>query len=699
MALPPLRQELSLLPGPALLDGQPSHTLHDPVRNVYFQLDWPTFEILSRWMMSDPAHIIQDIEQHTTLTITEDDLIAVAEFLAQNELLQVQPGQAGKMAGHLQKLSGNWWQWLLHHYLFFRVPLVKPDRLITRLERYTRFVFTPWFALATLLALLFGVVQIYRGWDSFSSTLLDQFSIKGVLGYGLTLILVKVLHELGHATTAKRFGCKIPTMGVAFLVMLPVAYTDTNDVWRLTSKQQRLAVAGAGILTELMIAIWAGFLWYWLPDGLARSIAFMLATTTWVATVLINASPFMRFDGYFLLSDFLGLPNLHTRAFALARWHLREVLFGIHAPKPEAFSAARERRLILFAWATWIYRLSLFIGIAFLVYTFFIKLLGILLFLVEVMWFIWRPFKLEFKVWRELWPAIRQGKHTRRTMILASGIVLALLMPWQASVTSSGLLRPQQYEVIYAPKHSRLAHKFLPDDAVVRAGQPLLQLDSPELAFNMASSEAKLQALQTLVAVSGFSEEQKKQLQGMQGQVLAAMSEQLAQRDIKEKMLRVAPFSGRFRWINPDIREGEWLSESEPLALMIGQGGYQVTMMLPEDDVVQLVKGDEGRFYPESAPLQSVSLKVASIAEEPVHYLQEPLLASQHGGSLLVREKNNVLVSDVALYQVTLTATDMPKDLLMHGWRGKVVVHGRSRIPVVSWVRHAVAVFWREAGF
>ena len=78
-------------------------------------------------------------------------------------------------------------------------------------------------------------------------------------------------------------------------------------------------VAAAGIATELTIAVWAMLAWVWLPDGPLRAMAFLLATTTWVSTVLINASPFMRFDGYFLLSDFLQMPNLHACAFALAR--------------------------------------------------------------------------------------------------------------------------------------------------------------------------------------------------------------------------------------------------------------------------------------------------------------------------------------------------------------------------------------------
>src|SRR5690606_2711789 len=110
--------------------------------------------------------------------------------------------------------------------------------------------------------------------------------------------------------------------------------------------------------------------------------------------------------GYFLLADFLQLPNLHARAFALARWHLREALFNLGESPPEQLSKRMQSGLILFAWATWIYRLFLFIGIALLVYHFFIKAMGIFLFAVEIAWFVLVPVWRETKEWGARWPRI-----------------------------------------------------------------------------------------------------------------------------------------------------------------------------------------------------------------------------------------------------------------------------------------------------
>ena len=142
-------------------------------------------------------------------------------------------------------------------------------------------------------------------------------------------------------------------------------------------------MGAAGILVELAIAAWATLAWTLLPDGPLRGSMLLVATTTWVSTLLVNASPFMRFDGYFLLSDMIGVPNLHERSFALAKQLLRKALFGYEDPDPEpGLGQKTKRAMMIFAVATWTYRLVLFLGIAVVVYNLFFKHLGIFRFAV-----------------------------------------------------------------------------------------------------------------------------------------------------------------------------------------------------------------------------------------------------------------------------------------------------------------------------
>jgi len=280
MALPLLREELDLLAGPALADGQPSWTLHDPVRNQFFRIDWPTFEILSRWSLDDPQAIAESVAESTTLQLSASDVEQVARFLLENQLVQPQGSDsARKLAARLEQIQGSAFKWLLHHYLFFRIPLWRPDAWLGRWLGVAQLFYSRTFLALTLLALGLGLYHVMRQWDVFTASLVDTFSLSGLASYGVALVAVKFLHELGHAFTAKRLGCRVPTMGVAFLVLWPVAYTDTNETWRLTSRWQRLQVACAGIATELAVAAWATLAWGLLPDGEWRSAAFVLATT------------------------------------------------------------------------------------------------------------------------------------------------------------------------------------------------------------------------------------------------------------------------------------------------------------------------------------------------------------------------------------------------------------------------------------
>lgn len=142
MALPPLREELALLPGPTLGDGQPCWTLHDPSRNRFFSLDWPTLEILQRWSLDDAEAIVAEIGGATTLQLEVEDVERVARFLVDNQLTQPPSNGARQYAGRLATLEGSRFKWLLHHYLFFRIPLLRPDAWLSRWQGVAGLFFT-----------------------------------------------------------------------------------------------------------------------------------------------------------------------------------------------------------------------------------------------------------------------------------------------------------------------------------------------------------------------------------------------------------------------------------------------------------------------------------------------------------------------------------------------------------------------------
>ncbi|HZX33270.1 MAG TPA: HlyD family efflux transporter periplasmic adaptor subunit [Rhodocyclaceae bacterium] len=699
MGLPPLREELALLPGPVLADGQPSHTLHDPVRNQFFQIDWPTFEVLSRWHLGDAAAIAAEIARDTTLALDARDVEGAIAFCRDNQLLQQPIGSAAEMAGRRAKLRGSLGNQLLHNYLFFRIPLVRPDGWLGRWAGRVDFFYSRQFLYLTLAALGWGLVEIYRQWERFAATLVDTLTWSGLAAYGAVLVAVKVLHELGHAFTAKRLGCRVPAMGVAFLVLWPVAYTDTNDAWKLTDRRQRLAVVAAGVLTELAVAAWATLAWAVLPEGGPRSLAFILAATTWIASLAINASPFMRFDGYFLLSDWLGIPNLHNRAFALARWDLRERLFDLGAPPPETYPPHRQAGLILFAYAVWAYRLVVFLGIAALVYAFFIKAVGILLFAVEIGWFVLLPIYREIQIWRAAWPQLCQRPRTRRSAAIALAALLLLAVPWPTRITAAGLLRPTAQWVIYAPLHAQVEALPVAEGGHVEAGAQLLKLAAPELDSRLAAAAARAQRLRWQASAGAFDRELRGQWQSLQEQLGAAEAEVAAIQAEAARYQPVAPYPGVLRDLAADLRPGDWVIHREPIARLVADQGVTAVAYLDEDEVGRVAVGDGAKFYADTPGGAVVGLEVTGIDGDATRVLPEAELAAQFGGGIVAREKAGAFYPERPLYRVTLKGTEGADGAQQHTWRGRVVIAGKWAAPGWRYARAAIALMQREAGF
>ena len=697
----PLREELTLHPGPAAADGAPTWSLQDPVRNAFFRIDWPTFEILSHWHLGTAEAIAEAVGAATTLHLESDEVLAVMRFLQENQLCRVDgPGGTAWLVEREKATHSTVTQWLLHHYLFFRLPLVRPDAWLKRMLPKVEMFYGRGFFRLTGLVLLLGLVEVYRQWETFSATLVDTLSWKGAAGYAVALVFVKILHELGHGFTARRLGCRVPAMGVAFLVMWPVAYTDVNEAWKLTRRRDRLAVGAAGIITESVVAAWATLAWALLPEGTLRGVAFMLATTTWISTLAINASPFMRFDGYFLLSDWLDFPNLHSRAFALARWDMRERLFALGEPVPEHLPPARQRSLILFAWGVWIYRLTLFLGIAAMVYYMFFKALGLFLFAVEIGWFVLKPLWSEIKEWRERWPRIRQSPRARRSAWIAAAIVLVGLVPWNFQVGSQGVLRTARHYPLFAPGSARVVSLPVFAGTQVAAGTPLVVLESPDAEYRSRQSTQRVERLGWQVDVAGFDDTLRARQLITQEELATAVSEQDGAERERSRYVLVAPFDGVLRDLQPDLRPGDWVSRIEPLAVLTDPGQWQVETYLSESEVARIQVGDGGRFYPETRGLPTLGLRVASVDRDATRALSDPILANSHGGELIVRERKGQLVPDHAVYRVVLRVEDAAgareADKVQ---RGHLVIYGTPKTLLGDFLRTALAVLVRESGW
>ncbi len=696
MTWPTLREELDLLTGPTQPNAHPSWIIHDPVRHQFHRIDWQGFEILSRWDLKDVAAIVASVNRDTPLNITEEDVKQVLKFVEGQELInQPGPEASTKMAERLQARKSSWWKWLIHHYLFFRVPLVRPDAWLDRWSTVGNFFYSKIFATITLFVLVMGIFYVSRQWDQFTNALVDTFSLQGLAAYGVALIAVKILHELGHGFVAKKHGCRVPAMGVAFLVMFPMAYTDTNEAWTVKDRWKRYEISSAGIKTELIIASWATFLWAMLPDGAIRSALFFLAAVSWIISVALNASPFMRFDGYFILSDMLDFPNLHGRSFALARWKLREWLFALNEPAPEVFEPWKERALVAFAFATWLYRLVLFIGIALLIYFMFTKILGILLFIIEIYWFILAPVRSELLQWWERRDSIRQSARARLVGALCVGFFALFILPMPTRIVTSGILQPGEAWSVVAPGPSKLMSMNVKDGSLVKQGQSLLTLEPPDVLADVSVTGARLERLDWQAQSASQVEVLSAPMALSNSQFKGAAAEALRARQNLERYEPKAPFTGIYRHANPDTLPGQWISKNEAIGVVISPDPWKIETWVDEHERKRLSVGDVATFY--ATPLsRPVRARVVDIDGDATRELPDGMLAAPYGGPILVRQQQGRWYPERAMYRVILSPDRnrvLPKGQVI---RGELSMSGDWESIAGRYFKSALSTLLRE---
>ena len=701
----PLREEIAIFPGPAALDGSPSWTLHDPASNRFYRLGWREFELLSRWDSGSAAALTARVEAETTLQVEQEDVDDLVRFLFSFDLLRASsPDATANMVKKADRQRGSWAKWLLHNYLFIRIPLLRPDRFLNLSYPYLRWVFSPLVAALVVAIGLIGLVRVARQWDVFLGTFVDMFSVQGAVGFGITLGCLKGLHELGHAYTAKRFGCRVPTMGLALLVMVPVLYTDVNDAWKLSSRRQRLAIGLAGVTTELACAAFATFAWGSLQNGPARSVAFLVATSTWLTTVLINASPFMRYDGYYVLSDWLEVPNLHTRAFALAQWSLRETLLKLGDPVPEDMPPHRRRLLVVFAFLTWVYRFSLFLGIAAIVYHFAVKILGITMMAVEVGYFVVMPVVREALTWWRRRADIHLNLRTALTAAAAAAILLLVLLPWRSAVEAPALLKSQQHIDIFAPEFgARLASISVHDGDSVAKGAPLLQLASPDLDYRLGRARTEIEISEWQLGARGANPELLARSQVTEREYEAARAEYRALQDQKSRLDVTTPIAGEVVDVAEALDPGSWLAAKSRLMSVIDPTSMTVEAYVDEADLDRITVGDAATFVAEADTRIAFPLRLTEIARASTTVLPDPALASTMGGPIAVRpqkqnEKQNELVPDRTLYRVRLALAEGHPAPVTRILRGQVILRGEAVSLARRLWRFALAVVIRESG-
>lgn len=397
----------------------------------------------------------------------------------------------------LKRGRKSWWMELLQKFtnlLAIRFRGVDPDRFLDSLTHYTGWLFTPLAAIGVAVLALVALLSVLVNWNEFQANLpgFDQFfDVHKWYLFAIVLAVTKICHEFGHGVSCKKFGGECHELGFMLLVMTPCLYCNVSDSWRLPNKWQRATIGAAGMYVEIILATIATFVWWFVQPGLVQDICLQVMLISSVSTVLFNGNPLLRFDGYYILSDLLEIPNLHQRSSRALNTLLGRHWLGLKMPPDPMLPRNRLAAFALFIVASFLYRgFVLFSILVFL--TKWLEPYGLEAIGQSIAWFSfagmigWPSYRLYrfFAVPGRIMQ-IKPKQFAIVSAIAAVVIGFVLFMPWPHYIRCRAVLVPRQIESIYAQEAGVLRELFVKPGDSVTAGQLLARLENLDLALEV----------------------------------------------------------------------------------------------------------------------------------------------------------------------------------------------------------------------
>ncbi len=620
--------------------GELWHVLEDPLTNQFFRLPAAAYRFVARLR---PDRSVQDaweecVRAHPDSAPGQEEVIRLLAQLHQANLLQTeQPADSARLFERMQQRRQRQWQSRLLGIMFARIPLLDPDRFLQRCLPWVRWLFGPWGLALWCLTVGWAVKVALDNAAALHQQTDGILAPDNLLLLYLGFALLKTAHEFGHAFLCRHFGGEVHTMGVMFMIFTPVPYVDATSAWRFRSRAQRLWVGAGGMLVELFVAALMTFLWASTAPGTLHSLAFNMMFVASVSTVLFNANPLMRFDGYYLLSDLLDIPNLYTRANQQLGWLVERYAFG----RRTAESPARTRReavwLILYGICGHLYRLVVFAGILFFVGKRFL-LLGVLMATVCFIGWVVVPLA---KFAGYLWASPRLERCRPRALAVTAvslGLVGGLLavVPFPHHFRAPGVARAHSYSLVANEAAGWMSVVLTAPGETVHAGQPLVRLENRELELEHRLALAQLDETMAL-------ERRALQQQTADLRPLAARRQALEQRlrriETELAALTVcAPQAGV--WVAPELPEaiGRWLARGSALGMVVDDHQFSFEAVVSQRDAARLFAGPvhpaEVRFQGQAAHRLTVGDQLIVPAEQ--RRLPSPALGWRGGGQVPV---------------------------------------------------------------
>lgn len=517
---------------------------------------------------------------------TQEDVIRLLSQLHMADVLQCEiPPDVDELLRRQDRVRSMKLIQVLMSPLALKFPLLDPERFLAATMPLVRPFFSPfgallWLGLVTGAAVLAGL-----HWEELTRDITDRvLAPQNLLIIWATFPVLKAFHEFGHAYAVKRWGGEVHEMGVMLLVLMPVPYVDASAATAFRDKYPRVIVGSAGMLVEMAIAAAAMILWVNIEPGMVRSVAYNVILIAGVSTLLFNINPLLRFDGYYILSDLIEIPNLRTRANRYFTYLTERFLLGVKdQPAPEG-TPGEKRWFLLFAVSSFIYRMFItFAIVLFIAGQYFI--FGVLLAIFAVTGAIVIPLVkgLAYLLFNARLHRGRVRAVVGVAAVFGSLAWLIAFVPAPMWTRAEGVIWVPEQAIVRAGTEGFVAEVVAPPNAQVKAGDPILRLEEPLL-------EAQIRVLRARVAQFEAQYEAERFDQRVRAEItlesLRAARAELDRALERARALEVtAPVSGRLVLARADDLPSKFVRQGQDLAYIVDGQQLTARVIVPQQDI------------------------------------------------------------------------------------------------------------------